>query len=334
MKAAILKKPGSIENSPLEVGSISIPEPGPPELLLQVQACGVCHTDLHIVEGEVPLPQLPVVPGHQIVGLVQQTGEQVLWPRVGDLVGVGWLNWTCGSCHFCQSGRENLCAQARFTGYHGDGGYAEYTTVPYDFAYKLPEGFSEEQVAPLLCGGVIGYRALRLSEVQPEQVLGLYGFGASAHIVIQVARHWGCRVFVFTRAPAHQELARRMGAEWVGQAQEQAPEELDSAIIFAPAGFLVPLALGALKRGGSLALAGITMTPIPEMRYDLLYGERTLRSVANATRQDAQELLALAAQIPIRTEVEVFPLIYVNRALQLLKLGRINGAAVLRVSEG
>jgi len=215
-----------------------------------------------------------------------------------------------------------------------DGGYAQYAVAHHQFTYPIPQGFSKEQAAPLLCGGVIGYRALRLSEARSGDVLGLYGFGASAHIVIQVALHWGCRVFVFTRSPAHQELASRMGAEWVGQAQEKAPQELDRAIIFAPAGGLVPLALGALKRGGTLALAGITMSPIPEMPYDLLYGERTVRSVANATRRDARELLALAAEVPIRTEVQVFPLANVNRALQLLKQGMINGAAVARVSGG
>ena len=268
---------------------------------------------------------MPVVPGHQIVGLVQQVGEEASWPKPGDRVGVGWLHWACGECSFCKSERENLCPNGRFTGYHVDGGYAQYAVVPQGFAYPIPEGFSEEQAAPLLCGGVIGYRALRLSEIRPGEVLGLYGFGASAHIVIQVALHWGCRVFVFTRSSAHQELASRMGAEWVDQAQDRAPEELDSAIIFAPAGNLVPLALRALKRGGTLALACITMSPIPEMPYELLYGERTVRSVANATRRDAKELLTLAGEVPIRTEVEIFPLVDVNRALELLKLGRING---------
>ena len=309
-----------------------MPEPGPRDLLIRVQACGLCRTDLHTVEGDLPLPKTPVVPGHQIVGLVQQVGEEASGPKPGDRVGVGWLNWTCGKCSFCRSERENLCPSGRFTGYHVDGGYAQYAVVPQGFAYPVPEGFSEEQAAPLLCGGVIGYRALRLSQIRPGEALGLYGFGASAHIVIQVALHWGCRVFVFTRGSAHQELASRMGAEWVGQAQDRPPEEPDSAIIFAPAGNLVPLALRALKRGGTLALAGITMSPIPEMPYELLYGERTVRSVADATRRDARELLTLAAEVPIRTEVEAFPLADVNRALELLKLGRINGAAVAKVA--
>jgi propanol-preferring alcohol dehydrogenase len=230
------------------------------------------------------------------------------------------------------SGRENLCAEGRFTGYHVDGGYAEYVVAPGAFTYPIPQGFSDEQTAPLLCGGVIGYRALRLSGVQPGQVLGLYGFGASAHIVIQVALHWGCRVLVFTRSAAHRELASLLGAAWVGQAQDTPPEEPDSSIIFAPAGSLVPLALGRLKRGGTLALAGITMSPVPEMPYELLYGERTVRSVANATRKDARELLTLAGEVPLRTEVQVFGLPEVNRALHLLKQGRINGAGVVRVA--
>jgi len=331
MKALLLKRPATIEESPLEVVELPTPQPGPQELLLRVEVCGLCHTDLHTIEGELPLPKLPIIPGHQIIGIVQKVGGEVRWPRPGERVGVAWLHWACGECAFCQSGRENLCPDGRFTGYHVDGGYAQYAVAHHEFIYPVPQGLPEEQAAPLLCGGVIGYRALRLSEVQPGEALGLYGFGASAHIVIQVALHWRCRVLVFTRSAAHQEMASRMGAEWVGQAHEKAPEELDSAIIFAPAGGLVPLALGALKRGGTLALAGITMSPIPEMPYELLYGERTVRSVANATRRDARELLALAAEIPIRTEVEVFPLVDVNHALQLLKLGRINGAAVVKV---
>jgi len=334
MKALLLRKPANIDEFPLEAVELPIPEPRPQEVLLRVEVCGLCHTDLHTIEGELPLPRLPLVPGHQIVGLVRKAGSEIEWPRPGDRVGVGWLHRACGECSFCRSGRENLCPEGRFTGYHVDGGYAQYAVAHHQFTYPIPQGFSKEQAAPLLCGGVIGYRALRLSEARSGDVLGLYGFGASAHIVIQVALHWGCRVFVFTRSPAHQELASRMGAEWVGQAQEKAPQELDRAIIFAPAGGLVPLALGALKRGGTLALAGIPMSPIPEMPYDLLYGERTVRSVANATRRDARELLALAAEVPIRTEVQVFPLANVNRALQLLKQGMINGAAVARVSGG
>tara|TARA_B100000315_G_scaffold221787_1_gene225410 strand:+ start:1281 stop:2297 length:1017 start_codon:yes stop_codon:yes gene_type:complete len=332
MKALLLRETAPIETAPLEPVEIPVPEPGDREILIQVRACGLCHTDLHTVEGELALPKMPVVPGHQIVGVVQRVGEGVGQPRPGDRVGVGWLNSTCGECAFCESGRENLCPGGRFTGCHVDGGYAEYVVAPAAFTYPLPQGFSDEQAAPLLCGGVIGYRALRLSGIQPGGVLGLYGFGASAHIVIQVARHWGCRVLVFTRSAAHQELAVLLGAAWAGQAAQMPPEDPDSSIIFAPAGSLVPLALGRLKRGGTLALAGITMSPIPEMPYELLYGERTVRSVANATRRDARELLALAEEVPVETRVQVFGLPDVNRALHLLKLGRINGAGVVKVA--
>ena len=332
MKAFLLNKTAGIESLPLKQADVPVPRPGAEEVLLRVQVCGLCHTDLHTVEGELVLPRLPVIPGHQIIGIVAETGERVERPRVGEKVGAGWLSSTCGKCTFCTSERENLCLEGRFTGYHRDGGYAENVVVPAAFTYPIPEGFSDEQAAPLLCGGVIGYRALHLSGVQPGQVLGLYGFGSSAHIVIQVAVHLGCRVLVFTRSPGHQDLARRLGAAWVGQAQDKPPEPPDSSIIFAPAGEIVPTALGTLKIGGTLVLAGITMSPIPEMPYDLLYGERTVRSVANATRRDAAELLTLAAEIPLRTQVEVFPLTDVNRALQLLKQGKINGAAVVRVA--
>ena len=332
MKALLLRNAAPIERAPLEPVEITIPEPGDREVLIWVRACGLCHTDLHAVEGELALPRMPLVPGHQIVGVVQGAGEGVSRPGLGDRVGVGWLNFACGKCAFCRSERENLCPGGRFTGYHVDGGYAQYVVAPAAFTYPPPEGFSDEQAAPLLCGGVIGYRALRLSGIQPGEVLGLYGFGASAHIVIQVARHWGCRVLVFTRSAAHRELAGLLGAAWAGQAGETPPEEPDSSIIFAPAGGLVPLALGRLKRGGTLALAGITMSPIPEMPYDLLYGERTVRSVANATRRDARELLALAAEAPVKTHVQTFGLPEVNRALHLLKQGRINGAGVVRVA--
>jgi propanol-preferring alcohol dehydrogenase len=246
-------------------------------------------------------------------------------------VGVPWLYATCGECRFCQEGRENLCESARFTGYHADGGYAEAMVVAADFAYALPPDFSDTAAAPLLCAGVIGYRALRLSEVRPGQRLGLYGFGASAHVTLQVARHWGCEVFVFTRSPAHQQLARELGAVWVGRAEEEPPARLHSAIIFAPAGALVPEALRVLEKGGTLALAGITMSPIPELDYSRLYQERTVRSVANSTRQDARELLRLAAEIPLHTAVEEFPLQAANEALLRLKRSQIQGAGVLVV---
>jgi propanol-preferring alcohol dehydrogenase len=332
MRALLLSKPADIGASPLLAVDVPDPQPGPAEVLVRVRVCGICHTDLHAVEGELPAPKLPLIPGHQVIGRVEAVGGGVAPDqfRPGDRIGVAWLHWACGECSYCRSGRENLCPYARFTGYTADGGYAERLTVPAAFAYRLPEGGpSEEHLAPLLCGGVIGYRALRLSAVQRGGTLGLYGFGASAHIVLQIARYWGCTVYVFTRGKAHQDLALRLGAAWVGVAQDPAPTLLDAAIVFAPAGGLVPLALGALAPGGTLALAGITMTDIPAMPYSLLYRERTLRSVANATRRDAVETLRLAAEIPIETEIQVFPLAEANKALFLLKQGRVNGAGVL-----
>lgn len=331
MRGVVLHRSKPIEQEPLDVEEVSVPPLDRDDVLVRVSVCGVCHTDLHVVEGDLMLPGIPLIPGHQVVGTVEQTGSGVDQFRSGDRVGVAWLHWACGECPFCRSGRENLCESGRFTGYHADGGYAQFTVVPADFAYHVPDNFSNVQAAPLLCGGVIGYRALRLSGAQPGQVVGLYGFGSSAHIVIQLARHMGCEVYVFTRSAEHQELARRLGAGWVGRAEERAPASLDSAIIFAPAGPLVPLALKALKPAGTLALAGITMTPIPEMPYELLHGERVVRTVANATRRDAQELLRLAAEVPVRTQVETFPLHEANRALCLLKDGRIDGSAVLTV---
>ena len=332
MKAMSLAATAPIDGAPLEVVRLSPPKPGPGELPIKVNMCGLCHTDLHIIEGDLALPRLPLVPGHQIVGKVAELGPGGGWPQIDQRIGVGWLHASCGECSYCATGRENLCANPRFTGYHVNGGYSEYAVARSDFVYSIPPGFSDEQVAPLLCGGVIGYRALRLSQVQPGQVLGLYGFGASAHIVIQVAKHWDCRVLVFTRSQAHQELATQLGAEWAGRAEDTAPEEPDASIIFAPAGSLVLPALGRPKRGGALVLAGITISPIPEMSYDLIYGERNLKSVANATRQDARNLLSLASEIPIKTRVEVFRLQEANQALQRLKKGELNGAGVLRAS--
>jgi len=327
----LLKNPRPIEENPLELREFPLPAPGPGEIRLQVRACGLCRTDLHTVEGELRLPKLPVIPGHQIVGVVESAGKNVTRFREGDRVGVPWLNSTCGSCDFCRRGNENLCDYARFTGYHVDGGYAQYTVVSDAFAYPMPPAFSDIEAAPLLCAGVIGFRALRLSEVRPGECLGLYGFGASAHIVIQVARHWGCEVYVFTRGEEHRQLARQLGAAWAGQAGDDPPGKLDSAIIFAPAGRLVLHALRVLRKGGTLALAGIYMSPIPEIDYALLYQERTIRSIANSTRQDALDMLRVAADLPIRTEVQVFPLEEANRALQLLKQGKIRGAGVLEI---
>ncbi len=331
MRAMLLRQPGPIEGQPLALTEIPTPSPEPGQVLIHVSACGLCHTDLHIVEGELPARKLPVVPGHQIAGQIAALSPGVTRWRVGDRVGLPWLNHTCGQCDFCQQGTENLCPNAHFTGYHADGGYAEYTVAWADFAVPLPEGFPDLQAAPLLCAGIIGYRALRLSEVRPGQRLGLYGFGASAHIAVQVAAHWGCQVYVFSRSEEHRALARKLGAVWAGPAGE-ATEKLHSAIIFAPASSLVPVGLEALERGGTLALAGIYMTRVPELDYSRhLYYEKTLRSVANATRQDAREFLRLAAEIPVRTEVQTFRLEEANEALLRLKHGEINGAGVLRV---
>lgn len=332
MKAMVLKEAQPIEENPLEMMEVPAPTPGPDEIRIQVQACGVCHTDLHEIEGDLQLPKLPLIPGHEIVGVVDRAGRDVTRFQVGDRVGVPWLYSTCGKCDFCRRGLENLCENARFTGYHVDGGYAQYTVVSEAFAYHLPEGFSDVETTPLLCGGVIGYRSLKLSEVRPGERLGLYGFGSSAHLVIQIARSWGCEVYVFTRSEEHRRHALELGAAWVGGAEDEPPDKVDSIIIFAPAGWIVPEALRVLRKGGTLALAGIHMTPIPQMDYDkLLYHEWTIRSVANSTRQDVVELLRLAEAIPIGTDVQVFPLEEANRVLQLLKRAEIRGTAVLEI---
>ena len=332
MKAMLLHKPKPAEERPLELADLPLPEPGPGEIRLTVRACGVCRTDLHTVEGDLPLPKLPLVPGHQIVGVVNARGAGADRFAEGQRVGAPWLYHTCGGCEFCQRGLENLCQEAQFTGLHADGGYAEAMVVPQDFAYPIPGIFSDVAAAPLLCAGIIGYRALRLSEVQPGQRLGLYGFGGSAHVTIQVARHWGCQVYAFTRSEGHRRLARELGAVWVGGAEDTPPAKMHSSIIFAPAGGLLPEALRVLERGGTLSLAGVTMTPIPELDYDqLLYWERTVRSVANFTRQDAKELLQVAAEIPIRSTVQTFPLEAANEALLALKRSEIDGTGVLVV---
>jgi propanol-preferring alcohol dehydrogenase len=329
MKAMVLKEPRPVEQDPPELVEVPVPQPGPDDVRLRIHACGVCHTDLHTVEGELALPRLPVVPGHQIVGSVESMGENVTRFCLGDRVGVAWLYSSCGVCGFCRQGLENLCDSARFTGLHADGGYAEYTVVPAAFVYPIPADFPDAQAAPLLCAGVIGYRSLRLSEVLPGQRLGLYGFGASAHVTIQVARHWGCKVYVFTRSEDHRQHARDLGAVWVGGARDDPPAQMDSSITFAPAGWIVPEALRVLRKGGTLAINAIHMSPIPEMDYSFIYGERTVRSVANLTRQDAEQLLQLAAEIPIHTDVELYPLEEANRVLQRLKRAEVRGAAVL-----
>ncbi len=333
MLAALLRAPNSIEANPLILADIPKPSPREHEIRLQVHCCGICHTDLHTVEGEIPLPKLPIVPGHQIVGVVDALGHEAKRFKEGDRVGIAWLHHTCGSCRYCRDGNENLCDRAEFTGLHADGGYAQWTTVHEAFAYSLPSAFPDRQAAPLLCAGVIGHRALRLSEIRRGERLGLYGFGASAHIVIQIARHWDCEVYVFTRSPEHQKHAKALGAVWVGRAEDSPPERLQSTIIFAPAGGLVLDALRVLDKGGTVALAGITMTSIPEIDYAKLYHERKIRSVANATRRDAEEFLALAAEIPVRTEVEIFSLSQINYALQKLKRSEIRGAGVVEMGE-
>lgn len=329
MQAQRLFSPKPIAANPLVLEEVAVPEPREHELLLKVHSCGVCRTDLHIVEGEINLPKLPVVPGHQIVAVVQSVGKDVSRFKTGDRVGVPWLSTTCGQCEFCKHGKENLCDNARFTGYHRDGGYAEYVVVHQDSAYPLPDKFSDVQAAPLLCAGVIGYRALRLSAIQPGERIGLYGFGASAHIALQILKHWKCEVLVFTRNRNHQELAEQLGASWTGSASDTPPAKLDSAVIFAPAGELVPASLRVLKKGGTVALAGIHMSTIPAMEYSLIYEERTVRSVANSTRTDVSELLEIASTIGIRTEVESFPLHEANLALAKLKRSEIHGSAVL-----
>jgi propanol-preferring alcohol dehydrogenase len=332
MKAMILREVGAAEQNPLQLTDWTIPEPGTGEMRLRVQVCGVCHTDLHLVEGEIATPKLPIVPGHQVVARVDGLGAGVTRFSVGDRVGVPWLHSACGECDYCRRDLENLCDGARFTGQHVDGGFAEFMVAPAKFSYPIPESFPGEQAAPLLCAGIIGYRSLRLSEVKPGDRLGLYGFGASAHVTIQVARHMGCEVYVFTRSSEHQRHARQLGAAWVGRAEDTPPEALDGAVTFAPVGWLVPEVLRVLRKGGTLAINAIHMSPIPELPYASLYGERTIRSVTNSTRRDAVELLQLAAEIPIRTDVELYPLDEANAVLQRLKRREVRGEAVLRMA--
>lgn len=331
MQAMVLRAPGPVDGSPLERADVPIPEPGRGQVRIRVHVCGVCHTDLHTVEGELDLPRLPLIPGHQIVGRVDAVGQDVTRLKPGDRVGVAWLHAACGACEYCRRGAENLCPHARFTGLHVDGGYAQYMLAEEEFTYTLPARFSDEAASPLLCAGIIGYRSLRRSEIEPGGNVGLYGFGASAHIALQVARHWGCAVHVFTRGEEHRKLARELGAVWTGSAEDAPPVLLDAAVTFAPVGWIVPLALRHLRPGGTLAINAIHMTPIPELRYEAIYGERTLRSVANFTGQDAREFLRLADEIPLKTEVETFPLAEANEVLQRLKRSEIRGAAALRI---
>lgn len=332
MKAMVLAGFGGPADRPLELREIPVPDIGPEDILIKVRCCGVCHTDLHVVGHELAGARLPLVPGHEVIGTVERTGEKAGRFDVGQRVGAAWLRSACGVCRFCKGGRENLCEAALFNGYHADGGYAEYMAVDEKFAYAVPDEFGDAEAAPLMCAGIVGYRALHLSEVRAGGILGLYGFGGSAHIAIQIARHRGVRVYVFTRSAEHQKHARELGAEWVGTARDEPPAKLTNAILFAPAGSLYLDALRVMDRGGTVVSAGIHMSPIPEMDYDrYLYHERRMLSVANATRRDGEELLAVAAGIPVRTTVRTYPLEGANDALAELKAGRIDGAAVLRI---
>jgi len=333
VKAMVLDAFGPVEESPLVLRDVPRPVPGPHEALVRVRYCGVCHTDLHTVEGEIVPPKLPIIPGHQVVGIVEEVGEESARLSVGQRVGLAWLARTCGTCPYCERGEENLCENALFHGFDLDGGYAEHVLVHEDFAYPIPDGFSDDQAAPLLCAGIIGYRAIRRAGAGPGRRVGLYGFGASAHVAIQVLAHWGCEVYVFSRSASHRALAEKLGAAWTGRAEDVPPARVDSSVIFAPAGPLVLNALEHLEKGGTVVLAGIYMTSIPEMDYEKhLYHEKTLTSVTASTRRDGIELLELAAEIPIRTETVAFPLEEANDVLRRLKAGGIDGAAVLRVA--
>jgi propanol-preferring alcohol dehydrogenase len=325
MRAMVLDGP----RQPLRLRDLQLPEPGRGEIRVRVRACGVCRTDLHLVDGELPDPGRPVVPGHEVVGEVEALGPGVAHLAAGDRVGVPWLGWTCGLCEPCLEGRENLCDRALFTGYTLDGGYAEALVADARYCFPIPPGTGDAEAAPLLCAGLIGHRAWRLA--RGARRIGLYGFGAAAHIVAQVARHAGQEVFAFTRPgdAEGQAFARELGAAWAGDSTQASPAPLDAAILFAPVGALVPLALRAVRKGGSVVCAGIHMSDIPSFPYELLWGERSICSVANLTRQDGQQLLALAPRIPLRTEVEVLPLEQANQALERLRSGRVRGAVVL-----
>lgn len=334
MKAWLLNKPAAINSRPLTIAEVPVPVPGVDEFLLRVDACGICRTDLHVVEGELPTRRSPLIPGHQIVGRLIALGSRVEGFAIGDRVGVAWLNRTCGDCKYCRADRENLCERAAFTGWTVDGGYAEYVVATSSFTYSIPDSFDDTQAAPLLCAGIIGYRCLRLTGLKDNEWkgarLGLYGFGAAGHICIQLARSRGAEVYVSTRdRERHQALAKELGATWVGDAADEPPAKLDATIIFAPAGELVPVALKAMDKGGTVVLGGIHMSPIPSFDYSLIYGERMIRSVANNTHADGREFLLEAARIPVRTHVQTFSFDQANEALIALKNDAIRGAAVL-----
>lgn len=330
MKAMVLERTCPVNERPLRLVTLPDPEPGPGEILVRVQACAVCRTDLHVIEGDLPQHTLPIVPGHQIVGEVLRTGPGATAFSGGEVVGIAWLRGTCGQCRYCRAGQENLCPRSRYTGYHEHGGYAELAVVPEAFAYRIPARFAAPQAAPLLCAGIIGYRALERAEIPAAGRLALYGFGSSASVVIQLALHRGHEVYVVTRGESHRTLATEMGAHWVGGTGEAPPVEMDGAIIFAPSGDIVPDALRSIRKGGTVAMAGIYMSPIPELDYEThLFHEKNLRSVEANTREDGRELLSEAATVAVRTRVTEFRLEQANDALIALKADRIDGSAVL-----
>lgn len=330
MKAMVLSQCAPIETSPLHLVDVPKPRPNSGEVLVRVKACGICRTDLHVIEGELPPLGRSVIPGHQVIGTVEALGPGTRRFKPGDRIGIAWLHHTCGECVYCRAAQENLCEKSIFTGYHAPGGYAQYAVVPEEFAYAIPESFKDTEAPPLLCAGIIGYRSLKRSLCRPGNTLALYGFGSSAHIVIQIAIYWGCSVYVCSRSEKHQKLAMSLGAAWAGANAEEMPVQADSAIIFAPAGEIVPVALRQLRKGGTLALAGIYMTDIPRMDYEShLFYEKNIHSVTANTREDGVELLKIAAEIPIRPRVQLFPLAEANLALQQLKEDRIQGSGVL-----
>jgi propanol-preferring alcohol dehydrogenase len=330
MKAMVLEQIAPIETSPLKLRDVADPQPQAGEVRLRVTCCAICRTDLHVIEGDLPREKLPIVPGHQVVGVVDMTGAGCTRFKIGDRVGIAWLRHTCGQCRYCTSGRENLCESSRYTGYHADGGFAEFAVVPEDFAYHIPDQFDDIHAAPLLCAGIIGYRALARSELKSGQTLTIFGFGSSAHIVLQIARHRGCTVQVVTRAENHQQLARELGAAWAGGDAASMPQKADAAIVFAPAGAVVPPALQSINPGGAVALAGIHMSPIPSLDYQRdLYGERDIHPVTANTRADGEQLLREAAEARVTPHVVTYPLADANRALLDLKSGRIDGTGVV-----
>ena len=335
MRAMLMRQPGEVADRPLRMEEVAVPTPRAGEILVEIRACAICRTDLHVVEGELPALRTPLVPGHQAVGRVVGRGRDATRFREGDRVGIAWLRRTCGACLYCATDRENLCERAEFTGWHADGGFAEYAVVDEEYAYSIPSVFNDVEAAPLLCAGIIGYRALTLAAVRPGGRLGMYGFGSSAHVTIQIARARNLEVYVCTREPGHRQLARTLGAAWVGDLREPMPHRTEGTILFAPAGELVPVALRNLARGGTLALAGIYMTPVPRLDYEAdLFYERGIRSVTANTRADGAALLAEAARAGVRLTTTEFPLEVANQALELLKVGALTGTGVLLTEDG